>query len=194
MASSENIFTTKSKKQIVIIDNLYSFSEVCGIHKGVIGLNFKIANSADADVQNLANKRLLSIIDSTSLTAMHFFEPSKQEVIRKYIPEQYFRLNASYVNLGIRGATYETHVDSYWNQSGKTLIYYANKEWNRNWGGETMFFNDDGKEIEYITPLVPGRVVIFDSDIPHIVKEQSVLGPPYRFTIALKYINRQMND
>jgi hypothetical protein len=51
-----------------------------------------------------------------------------------------------------------------------------------------VFFDDQGIEIEYVTPFVPGRIIIFDSDIPHTAKEQSVLGPSYRFTLAIKFV------
>jgi len=184
----ETTIKTKSNKEIVIIDNLYNFSEIAGIHTGIIGLPFKISNSNASEVQNIVDKRLVSYIDYRALNTMKFFENEKSKVIHSYIPEKDFKVFNSYVNLGVRGDQHETHVDYYWENGGKTLLYYVNKEWHRNWGGETVFFDDNGEEIEYISPFVPGRVIIFDSDIPHLAKEQSCLGSLYRFTLAIKYI------
>lgn len=186
MSVKELIIKTKSNKQIIIIDNLYNFTDICGIYKGIIGLSFKIANSNVYEVQNISDKRLVSSIDNICLSSNLLYE-EKLRVIDNHLPPQTFKIYSSYVNLGIRGENHHAHVDNYSKGDGKTLLYYANKEWNRNWGGETVFFDDNGEEIEYITPFIPGRVIIFDSDIPHLAKEQSSLGPKYRFTIAVKY-------
>ena len=47
-----------------------------------------------------------------------------------------------------------------------SLLYYVNLHWQSDWGGETIFAADDG-EPEIIVPYKPGRIVIFDSKIPH---------------------------
>jgi SM-20-related protein len=189
---TETIIKTKSNKQIVIIDNLYNFSEIAGIHKGIIGLNFRIANADEDEVQDIVDKRLVSHIDYRALTSMKLLDVEKLKFISKYIPEEKFKIYASYVNMGLRGDKHQSHSDYYWANGAKTLLYYANKEWNKNWGGETVFFDDKGEEIEYVTPFIPGRLILFDSDIPHLAKEQSSLGPSYRFTLAVKYVSNDL--
>jgi hypothetical protein len=188
---TETIIETSSNKKIVVIDNCFNFSELAGIYTGIISLPFKISNSNAAEVQDITNRRLVSYIDSNGLNTMGFFSDPRAEMLSRHISDD-FRIFNSYVNLGIRGDQHEAHSDYYWKDGGKTLLLYANKEWNRNWGGETVFFNDNGVEIEYVTPYIPGRIVIFDSDIPHMAKEQSSLGPSYRFTLAIKFVKNNV--
>ena len=183
----ETLIYTKSNKQITVIDDCFNFSELAGIHTGISSLPFKISNSNAAEVQGIVDRRLVSYLDISALATMGFFHDSKSAILKKYIPDN-FEIFNSYVNLGIRGDQHEAHSDYYWKDGGKTLLLYVNKEWHRNWGGETVFFDDQGVEIEYVTPFVPGRIIIFDSDIPHMAKEQSSLGPSYRFTLAIKFV------
>ena len=189
---TETLIQTKSNKQIVVIDDCFNFSELAGIHTGACALPFKISNSNASEVQHIVDRRLVSYIDSRALATMGFFAEEKSSIIKKYVSDD-FEIFNSYVNLGIRGDQHETHADYYWKDGGKTLLLYVNKEWNRNWGGETVFFDDAGEEIEYITPYIPGRIIIFDSDIPHLAKEQSSLGPSYRFTLAIKFVKKPIS-
>lgn len=189
MTVKENTITTASGKSIVVIDNLFNFSELVAIHTGVVGLPYKISNANAAEVQEIVDRRLVSYIDQSALNTMGFFAEERSSVLKKYIPDN-FNIFNTYVNLGIRSDQHEAHSDYYWRDGGKTLLLYANKDWHRNWGGETVFYDDLGNEIEFITPFVPGRVVIFDSDIPHLAKEQSTLGPNYRFTLAIKFVKQ----
>jgi Rps23 Pro-64 3,4-dihydroxylase Tpa1-like proline 4-hydroxylase len=80
-----------------------------------------------------------------------------------------------------------TPTDTYWSHDHKNqmvALYYVNKQWNHNWAGETVFFNDDVSEVEYSSIYTPGRLIIFDGEIPHSIRPQSVLAPHYRFTLS----------
>ena len=187
MTIQETTIQTKCGRSITVIDNLFNFSELVAIHTGIVGLPYKISNSNAAEVQDIVDRRLVSYVDQTALHTMGFFSEPRASTLKKYIPNN-FNLFNSYVNLGIRGDQHEAHSDYYWRDGCKTLLLYATKDWHRNWGGETVFFDQQGQEIEYITPFVPGRVIVFDSDIPHLAKEQSTLGPNFRFTLAIKFV------
>ena len=88
--------------------------------------------------------------------------------------------------MGLHSENPDVHVDSSI-KGDKTLLYYMNREWKHEWGGETIFLDDNSNEIEYITPYVPGRIIVFDSTIPHAARQQSFAGPTYRFTLAIKF-------
>ena len=72
------------------------------------------------------------------------------------------------------------------NQS-KVMLYYVNLVWNEGAHGETQFYSEDLKSIQYTTPYTPGRLIVFDADIPHTIRPQSIIGPKYRFTYAMIY-------
>tara|TARA_R100001086_G_scaffold249397_1_gene189007 strand:+ start:1898 stop:2566 length:669 start_codon:yes stop_codon:yes gene_type:complete len=69
----------------------------------------------------------------------------------------------------------------------KTLLYYVNLKWDLYWGGYTLFANDALDDIEKCLMYVPGRVVMFDSTIPHCVAAPWVGCPTVRFTFAVQW-------
>ncbi|MDJ0626709.1 MAG: 2OG-Fe(II) oxygenase [Rhodobacter sp.] len=66
-----------------------------------------------------------------------------------------------------------------------SALYYANPEWNVDWGGETTFFDDDGDAIACIAP-VPGRIIVLDGRIQHRAGMPSRSCPRRRYTISLR--------
>ena len=102
-------------------------------------------------------------------------------------PEKYEFSNA-YVNMGLVNDSHEIHVDAPSKGQGITMLIYPNIEWGANHGGETVFYEEDKREMVYLNPYVPGRICIFDGSIPHCAKPQALIGPKYRFTIAVKFI------
>ena len=88
------------------------------------------------------------------------------------------------VNLSVAMDTNFTHTH---NPGERVVLYYANLEWESSWYGETQFFNDTDTEVIFTVRYTPGRVLVFDGDIPHSIRPQSLLGPQYRFTVATVY-------
>lgn len=69
----------------------------------------------------------------------------------------------------------------------KVLLYYVNLEWRDGWHGETLFFDEAGKNIVFANAYTPGRLIAFDAKIPHSIRPQSHLASFYRMTLALVY-------
>jgi SM-20-related protein len=69
----------------------------------------------------------------------------------------------------------------------KVLLYYLNLEWRDGWHGETLFYDETGKEVVFANAYTPNRLVAFDAKIPHTIRPQSHLAPQYRLTLALIY-------
>lgn len=80
-------------------------------------------------------------------------------------------------------STYYYHPDSN-APNCISLLYYVNTRWDRNWGGETLFANDEG-ECEIAVEYKPGRVVLFDSLIPHKPSPVSMQADEFRFTFVI---------
>lgn len=95
------------------------------------------------------------------------------------------------VNLSSSGQTFFEHTHpSEWsgsviNRSPKVLLYYPNLEWKREWGGETMFYTMDNKEIEMAVEYRPNRLVVFDGEHPHSVRPPTSHAPFFRFTLSM---------
>jgi len=69
------------------------------------------------------------------------------------------------------------------NQIG--VLYYSNITWDPQWGGETLFYEDNKKDILLASPYVPNRLIVFDGSVPHTIKSQNLVGPSYRFTTSI---------
>lgn len=96
---------------------------------------------------------------------------------------------AAYINVLRYGNSPGIHCDApYWVGENKTMLVYLNPVWDPEWGGETVFFDDD-LDAKYIVQPRPGRVVLFDGRIPHTGRPP---GPKFmynRWILAFKYMN-----
>ena len=73
-------------------------------------------------------------------------------------------------------------------RKGYTILYYANKKWDTNYGGETLFYDENLEIIAAVKPK-PGRFVVFDSKIFHSARPPQSGCPYNRYTIAIKYLD-----
>ena len=64
------------------------------------------------------------------------------------------------------------------------ILYYVNTEWKTEWGGETIFYDKNEKEIIFASPYVPNRMILFAGEIPHRYNSPASVAPKYRFSIS----------
>ena len=88
-------------------------------------------------------------------------------------------LHRMYVNCFAPSENPYFHTDGDYNDI--TFLYYANKTWNYQEGGETQFVVDN--EIYGVTPI-PNRMIYFDASILH---RATAFRDRHRFTVAIKY-------
>jgi Rps23 Pro-64 3,4-dihydroxylase Tpa1-like proline 4-hydroxylase len=69
-----------------------------------------------------------------------------------------------------------------------TFIFYANPNWNVEWGGETVFLTESG--MMAVTPE-PNAGVFFQSNIPHFGRDPSRHYDGLRVTVAFKLKEKQ---
>ena len=91
------------------------------------------------------------------------------------------KLQTCVINLSRPGETYfhHTHADN-----TKVILYYPNINWNREWGGETLFYSSTSKELIFANEYVPNTLLYFDGSIPHTIRAPTYTAPEYRFTIS----------
>ena len=83
------------------------------------------------------------------------------------------------------------HCDApYFVDDNQTVIVYLNPGWDANWGGETIFFDDDLDARKLVQPR-PGRVVMFDGRIPHTGRPPTPKFAHNRYILSLKYMDRE---
>ena len=92
----------------------------------------------------------------------------------------------SYANGQTYGMSGEIHTDAGSEVGHQTVVYYANAHWQANWHGETFFYNRERNDVLRAVLPRPGRLVIFESDIPHAGRDPSRACPILRVTITFK--------
>ena len=99
-------------------------------------------------------------------------------------------LEKTIVNLAVPGQTFFEHTHS---NAPHVCLYYANLEWKREWGGETLFYTDDNKKLEKAIEYKPNRLVLFNGDKPHSIRPATYQAPFYRFSISMFFIQQGFN-
>ncbi len=107
------------------------------------------------------------------------------ETVEKDITKGGFDIERMYANAYSYGDCPTVHMDNS-REGSFTVLYYANYEWNHDWSGETVFYNDAKDEIIRAVYPKPGRIVSFDARIPHVAREPNRICPVVRYTIAIK--------
>jgi SM-20-related protein len=105
--------------------------------------------------------------------------------IQSKLPDKY-TLVRCYANAYPYGADGTTHKDS--NRPWAiTAIYYPSLVWNRDWGGETMFFHGQAADgiVEAVYPQ-PNRLIVFPGTTYHVARGISKSCPDLRMTLMFK--------
>lgn len=96
----------------------------------------------------------------------------------------------AWVNAGTTSDRHILHVDSN-HPDALVLLQYINLVWDKNWDGYTLFRSQDANDIEHVVDFVPGRLVLFDGEIPHKSTPQTYDAPTFRFTANSMWIKEE---
>lgn len=92
----------------------------------------------------------------------------------------------AYINYAEFSTVTLPHCDNI--QNGATILICLNQEWNRDWGGYTVFFERmSGSDISKAVCPEPGQAVIFNGSIWHCALPPNILAPCPRFMLAIKF-------
>jgi SM-20-related protein len=109
------------------------------------------------------------------------------EIVDDNITKGHFDVARMYVNAYNFGDCPTVHSD-HDSEGFFTMLYYANPEWHVNWAGETLFYNHTRDDVIRAIYPTPGRIVFFDSRIPHSARAPSRICDFIRYTIAMKLV------
>ena len=99
-------------------------------------------------------------------------------------------LYSSYINVLRAHDCPGIHCDApYFVEDNQTVIVYLNHHWDPQWGGETIFFDEDLDAVRLVQPR-PGRVVIFDGRIPHTGRPPAPKFAHNRYIMTFKYMDK----
>jgi hypothetical protein len=151
----------------------YDYAKICNFRLGWGDTNNPDRQSYDHFLHAMFN--------DADLNAIRLFKNLKDTVVNDLL--EGLTLSKTVLNCGTSADSYSIHI----HQNKKVLLYYINLEWKDSWHGETIFYSENCEEIQYASPYTPGRLILFDADIPHTIRPQSVVGTKYRFTLSCFY-------
>jgi hypothetical protein len=178
---------TKSNKKIQVFDDITPLRFREYAYETFINSYFKIGWSDSDDPSRRATDHFIhsnySLDDVNKLGLLNLiYSNSDVKNILKDLSWEKTILNLSTMS----DVNYiHSHPES------KVVLYYGNLEWRDGGHGETHFYNDNLKDIEFTSSYTPGRIIIFDGSIPHCIRPQSIIGPKYRFTLATTFKRKE---
>lgn len=123
-------------------------------------------------------------IPPPAITGEPFFVEMRK-LGEELFPQQRFETERVYVNSSVYGDVYFPHRDCDAQLGNVTVLYYANMVWEADWGGETIFYNDQGDAELAVSPR-PNRAVVSRGGILHKGGVPSRVCFQERYSIAYK--------
>lgn len=162
---------------IEVIDNSLTLAQRNDVNEAVKGSVFRIGwmeNSEDSE------HNIYSQWSADDLNDIRFFRDfnSEHPLADKLNPDKFVKCIVNNVTMS---NVHWTHTHIHHN----ILLYYVNLEWNDEWGGETLFFDRDNRDIIFGSRFIPGRIIWFDGEHPHTIKQPSRIAPRFRFTLSI---------
>jgi len=171
----------ESNKEIEIFDDLFRLKQRTALYNLAQGAIYKIGweDTIQPEYRSV-DRPLFSDVPESMLNYLQYFQTIKKNPRIENILDEYY-IQKRVINLTLPCNVHFVHAHE---ENSKIILYYMNLDWNEGYMGETLFFSENKKEIVYSSPYTPGRVIIFDGDIPHTIRPQSFMAPIHRFTFA----------
>ena len=162
-----------------IFDDIFLYDYRLFLYTFCLKSHYKIGWEDTYEVENAHYKYLHSRWNEDDFKRIDFIKQiSRNEKLLKFT--EIYETKKYVANLSYPNAVYFAHTHG----EEKVLLYYANMQWKQEWAGETLFFDESGKEVVYTSTYTPGRIIIFDGKMPHTIRPQSSAAPHFRFTIS----------
>ncbi len=170
-----------SGRELFICDNFIDPAMVTAIGSDLKTMPFMRKEKSRLDVPGLASS---ANIDAALLPKDPFFLRLRA-IAEKMFPGEVLHDVRAYVNSAVYGDSYYIHRDNPEHRNNVTVLYYANLNWQPDWGGETIFYNDDNDAVLAVSPR-PGRLVVSRGAILHRGTVPTQDCSEARLTIAYK--------
>ena len=170
-----------SGRELFVCDNMVEPVMVQQVGTLVRTLHYVRKEKSRPGVPGLA---AVSDIAADRIAADPFLRGLRQTVERLFANER-FSDQRAYVNCSVYGDSYYVHRDCEPHESHITALYYANLEWQPDWGGETIYYNDQHDSELAVMPK-PGRLLIARGAILHRGNVPTRICYEERYTLAYK--------
>jgi len=159
---------------IAVFDDFFSEAFRAKLETSLYEMQYDIANCDRHDTQKYCNG-----------------EPSEDFIERVGLREElektplapyaHYEIMSTGTNVDTPGLPHYCHI-----HTGQfVFLYYPAKTWRHEWGGETLFYGRDGREIVYASPYTPNRCIFFEGMTSHTIRSPTTLVPFPRVTFGI---------
>jgi len=173
-------------KLIFVIDNVVVGQQIHSIYQEIMSLPYHFGELDYKGDEYPISAHELDTGRSMQVTAL---TQTVTMLVDMQFPDLTHRLDRSYVNQVRYGDMTYPHTDASRNSKNVTAIFYANEAWNRQFGGETNFYDFRGENLCAVLPR-PGRLVLFHGSIEHNGSPPTRITTIPRYTVAFKFDSR----
>ena len=170
-----------SGRELFVCDNMVDAAMVLKIAALVRTLHYLRKEKSRPGVPGLA---AVSDIPAERIGSDPFLLAVRQ-MVQRLFPNERFSDQRAYVNCSVYGDSYYLHRDCGPHERHVTALYYANLEWQPDWGGETLYFTDEEDAELAINPR-PGRLVVARGAMLHRGSVPARICHEERYTLAYK--------
>lgn len=173
---------TSEGKDIHIFDNTLESAQRLHVYNFIRNSAYTLNSGPTTNIENLDEQGLSCFLNYDDVHNLQIFDFMSDELKELADP-----LKCSRAFILLENGKYYTRYHTDGLKYKWTMLYYANMEWNKDWGGETLFTNEQYDEIEYAVMYKPGRFVLFDSSIPHKGAQSSIDSPQFRTIVSMNF-------
>lgn len=173
--------TDQKDRCIHVFDNLFTMQERHKAYCYIINSSFKIGFGDNRVIENEHHKYFCCDLTYEEYLQFNLIENirNKNKIINDILLN--YNNNRTIINLTMSSECHFIHNHS---KNTKIILYYPNMNWDENWQGQTFFYDDNLRDVLFCSPYIPGRLVIFDGDIPHTIGVPTNNAPFFRFTVS----------
>lgn len=165
-----------------LYDDVFSTEEIERMHITLLGADFTCLHASKESTRDI--REWNANFDLNDLRSTELCKTAKLAAER-YSNRLNLVLYSGFCNAFRYGDETFTHHDSS-NAEDISVLYYVNSKWERDWAGETLFFDDENSTALAICP-VPGRLIVFSGDVIHRSGLPSKGSQELRLTFSMRF-------
>lgn len=178
----ERIINIDEGKLIGIYDDVFSYQETVDMFRFIRNSLYR-TTGVDDSIYTSSGNQIYSNYTTGDLDSFGIRNTNGYKVLSNKHNFNQRVLEQIRVNFSYPTEQNKPHTDS----QGVTFLYYANIEWNLNWGGHTLFLNDSLDDAVCVSLYRPNRVVVFDGSIPHMIMSPTSMAQTHRYSFVLQF-------
>ena len=168
-------------KCVWIVDDLLDTQSVHQVHQGILAAPVSLLGCSNEDTAK--HLEVMFDLDPKDFETSQLGQAIRVALRRTGITGTCTRVLGNSMRFG---AFTFVHQDASQTDDVLSVLYCVNSEWDPNWGGELLFFNQD-LEATACVSYRPGRAILFPANLFHRANVPYRQCTETRFSLSIRY-------